>query len=387
MIAGEIGLWPKRYHLLDAWRGLAALVVVLAHTSPIKLGGYGVTIFFVISGYCIAAAAEGGVVKQTPVRQFMWRRVRRIYPPYAFSLVFFVATRLVKLWLMNVNDLHCPWYIWVQNFTMTQWLTYLVSPGRTDNPALLIVAHWSINFEEQFYLLVALVLWLSLRRRRMFPAMLIGLTVATLPYFLLFSDGWYTGFFVDYWVLFGVGTLVYLRLCCLPAARARHAIDAGLVCLTAAAGVLWWLASTRSAGLSIWGHPLTHRIDELFVAGCFALLLIGTRRFDAWFDGARFSVVLKYLGLISYSLYLVHQFNLQLVEKTVHLVLPTACPMAVTIPFLLAGHVVIASIFWYFCERPFLNTVTSIWPKKPRHDPKNLRPELDRDPLNSSAAP
>ena len=55
------------YRMLDAWRGLAALWVVMLHvrleTTPdwlYRFGAYGhlgVPMFFVISGYCIANAA------------------------------------------------------------------------------------------------------------------------------------------------------------------------------------------------------------------------------------------------------------------------------------------------------------------------------------------
>ena len=67
-------LFSPRYGLVDALRGCAALAVVLAHVPPslseATLGGapaegglhpFGyeaVLIFFVISGYCIAASAR-----------------------------------------------------------------------------------------------------------------------------------------------------------------------------------------------------------------------------------------------------------------------------------------------------------------------------------------
>jgi len=74
-------VWSERYDMLDGWRGLAAFVVLLHHVSPIRLGAEAVILFFVISGYCITAAAEAALRKGMGFRQFMLRRVRRIYPP------------------------------------------------------------------------------------------------------------------------------------------------------------------------------------------------------------------------------------------------------------------------------------------------------------------
>ena len=77
------------YQLLEAWRGLAALWVAIFHallmgillsgttpgTDPISAlimkGQLGVTIFFVISGYCIANAAVSARGRPRPLRSFL----------------------------------------------------------------------------------------------------------------------------------------------------------------------------------------------------------------------------------------------------------------------------------------------------------------------------
>jgi peptidoglycan/LPS O-acetylase OafA/YrhL len=60
------------------------------------------------------------------------------------------------------------------------------------------------------------------------------------------------------------------------------------------------------------------------------------------------------LGTISYSLYLIHQFNLTLVQETVSHLLPHAWE-PVRMVSMLALEVLFASVFWLICERPFLN--------------------------------
>ena len=39
-------------------------------------------LFFVISGYCIAAACDASARRRTPLTDYFWRRFRRIFPPF-----------------------------------------------------------------------------------------------------------------------------------------------------------------------------------------------------------------------------------------------------------------------------------------------------------------
>jgi peptidoglycan/LPS O-acetylase OafA/YrhL len=66
------------------------LTVVLNHLGVVNgvVGHMGVMVFFVISGYCIAAATESGCRNGLGFKGFMSRRVTRIYPPYLLAVVF-----------------------------------------------------------------------------------------------------------------------------------------------------------------------------------------------------------------------------------------------------------------------------------------------------------
>ena len=93
------------YKTLEAWRGFASLWVVLLHslagifqhttpqsaTNPLVIfsnyGFLGVQIFFVISGYCITAAAVTNLQRRTGLKEFVRARLRRIFPPYYFATV------------------------------------------------------------------------------------------------------------------------------------------------------------------------------------------------------------------------------------------------------------------------------------------------------------
>jgi peptidoglycan/LPS O-acetylase OafA/YrhL len=99
---------PARYDSLDVWRGVACAAVLffhaacgyvptepaaerlqagrgtavdLAHVLATKMW-VGVPLFFVISGYCIVAAAVASAARRPrPMRAFLSRRCLRIYPP------------------------------------------------------------------------------------------------------------------------------------------------------------------------------------------------------------------------------------------------------------------------------------------------------------------
>lgn len=354
---GSAALWPRRYDLLDGWRGLAALVVVCHHVTNVKLGHWAVLVFFVISGYCISASADSCVEKGVGFAGFMKRRLRRIYPPYLLALAFFLATRLAKVLLHGDNDLarFSPLQV-LQNVTLMQWWTLLAhpQPHAFGNPTLMVTAFWSLDYEEQFYLLVALMLLVSSIWPRIRMAyLLISITALSLAWAVLFGRLSY-GLFLDYWPVFGLGSLAYARLCVFRSAGARQAVDASLLGLAlVSAAVTGHHPCDREAGL-LYGHGRAVAA-EVLVGSCFALFLIGTRGMNDWVARTPLGAPLRFLGLVSYSLYLVHQFNLTAVQTAVRAILGGESPRLVWTLLTLSLHVALAAVFWYLCERPFLN--------------------------------
>jgi peptidoglycan/LPS O-acetylase OafA/YrhL len=335
-----------------------------SHDSRFAIGHPAVLVFFVISGYCISAAADACQRKGLTFTQFMWRRLRRIYPPYLLSLAFWAVTRVLKLQIDGVNDLARPWMDWLQNITLTQWLTLIGHPMNyaAQNPTLFVSAYWSLNYEEQFYLIVGLMIlfasWSSIRVR----ASMVALIVASVVWIAFFPSVCY-GIFIEYWAMFGVGGLMFHRLCRLETTALRRTAEAEILILFLLS-IAMRISGQGGAIPKTWTDfvrpPTRIAWSDLAVAAGFAILLLLLRPLDGWYKRNRWiSAPLGALGLISYSLYLVHQFNLNLVGTLVgyalHLI-GINHP-----PFLLSGmlqcvvHIFIACVFWYCCERPFLN--------------------------------
>ena len=115
----------------------------LAHYLPD--GGTGVQVFFVISGFLITGILLSTLEKSRnanqslliTIRQFFIRRVLRIFPPYFAAL--FVAFSL------NQGDWHLYW-AWLVLFAGNWYMAINNSGMGGYSP------YWSVAVEEQFYL-------------------------------------------------------------------------------------------------------------------------------------------------------------------------------------------------------------------------------------------
>ena len=369
-LASGTRFWHARYDMLDGWRGLAALSVVVQHVFQIRIGHVAVMLFFVISGYCITASATSCLKKGYGFRQFMWRRIRRIYPPYLLAIGYFVGTRFLKLGLTGANQLVTSPVTWLQNITLTQWFTLIRTnyAYAADNPANFVTAYWSLNYEEQFYLIIALMMVAALSFR--WPILRLALPLMGVAFIcnLLFSH-YSHGFFTDYWLHFGIGLLLFYRLTRIKSRAIRRSFDFGLLALAAVSAWYAWLVDAD------W---YTHRplAIELFVVATFSLLLVVLRPFNERFSNSMFALPLMKLGAMSYSLYLVHQCNLRFVSGVTSSLLPLTWRWPGM--FLqLALHVFLAIPFFLVCERPFHNK--SLVGAQSSPDPSDTATSLKED--------
>lgn len=151
---------------VQALRALAVTIVVVFHVWPDVLpGGFlGVDVFFVISGFLIGSHLFREV-HQTGTLSLTWfwaRRIRRILPA---AMVVLIAAVLTTLWVV-------PRTMWPDTFLqagsasvyVVNWVLAFQSVdylGAEDPPT--IVQHfWSLSVEEQFYILLPLVLVIAI---------------------------------------------------------------------------------------------------------------------------------------------------------------------------------------------------------------------------------
>lgn len=109
----------KQWSYITVWRGCAALCVCVGHMIQIfcqfqqpwlrVFGGViaqsSVMIFFVVSGYSIAASLHRCHQSKSPAADFFWRRFFRIYPPLIFSLLLCYLVHLIVPYLFEGGGL------------------------------------------------------------------------------------------------------------------------------------------------------------------------------------------------------------------------------------------------------------------------------------------
>ncbi len=357
----RVGSSASRFAFLDVLRGMAASLVVLHHipASKVGVGHDAVMVFFVISGYCMTAALQRGVVRAETWRCFALRRVRRIFPPYAASLV-------MACLLLGTKSIlgFAPWKpsfaILVLNGSLTQWLWLILHPMplASLNPTLILSPYWSLGYEEQFYVVMGVFLCITRTSIKKLLKIVCALTLCSLCWNLSFKDHRCFGIFLDYWAHFsiGIGVFVYLRV--LDSRRDRMV----LLCTMSLSFALAVLLASPSMGSAI---NLSNRSlpREYAVTLGTGLMLIVLSRFD---QISSMWVVRPFVGLgtISYSLYLVHYGWLGIVDRFARGIigLPSGTTLLVVFEFVL--HVLLAATFWYLWERRFVST-SSMKPRSP----------------------
>jgi len=95
------------YQSLEAFRGIAALSVVVHHLGIVnghqlaffKGAGIVVDFFFLLSGFVMAHAYNGRIVRGLGFWTYLRARLARLYPLHLFLLLFWVPYILVKIWV------------------------------------------------------------------------------------------------------------------------------------------------------------------------------------------------------------------------------------------------------------------------------------------------
>lgn len=296
---------------IEGLRGVSVAAVVAFHCFPAGVpGGFvGVDVFFVISGFLITGllANEFKCSGNVDLAAFWGRRIRRILP--AATLVLCVTSVLIcflpAIDAREAGKNVLAAALFFLNFRQAGEAVDYLADDEADNPVL---HYWSLAVEEQFYvawplLLVALFYWSSRngfsRSGSSVATIIVVLLVASFSYgaFLTFTDAPYAFFstFSRSWQ-FLAGALAALL-----AHKSRGGLDTlrdglSLACVSVLAASFLLIDKTTP-------YP---GFAALAPTGAAALLIyLNTGRRSL---GARAVAMppLRYLGRISYSLYLWH---------------------------------------------------------------------------------
>ncbi|MFZ1941801.1 MAG: acyltransferase family protein [Terracidiphilus sp.] len=315
---------------LDALRGLAALWVVMCHAadhappgahwtnSPLYFfsirGQLGVVLFFLISGYCIAGATYSAFASGKSVWRFGFERIRRIYPPYFFTIGLTAAFAAVQLAAERAHWLPLPHHPSQLNGSATFWIANLFLVQVEAGQGFLNVDFWSLCYEIAFYAIAGAILLLARQIVRKWGNEAAGmvicltfgaLTIESLVWQIVTGTG--GPFPLDLWFQFGLGGLFFVAMEIKNPALvgfSRKARALSIVFLGTSVGLSALFAVMRSLGGGSIDHPSSRAQcwAAILYLGMFWLLRISEGRF-VHLRGLR---PLFWLGSFSYSLYLFH---------------------------------------------------------------------------------
>jgi peptidoglycan/LPS O-acetylase OafA/YrhL len=342
---------------LDGIRGLAILLVLAGHFTAYggfraevavdrayhliaMLGGVGVDLFFVLSGFLITGIlvdAKGG---DRFFRNFYMRRVLRIFPLYYGALVFF----FVVLPWFRAGDPDLDALLAEQGW----YWSYLANVRMAFHgwPAFHSIGHfWSLAVEEQFYIVWPLVVFLF--RRRSLLVICAACVVASLGFRTL---SWWVGYHPM------INVLTVNRMDALAAGAFMALLARGpgrMARLTRWAPLLAGVTGGVLLAMILWTHgwvpkmPVYRTVGRSLLALFFAGLLIVAITSPRRTLLGRFFThrVLIFFGVYSYGIYVIHHpfiifmqeagFSVRLVpplfgsylpgQMLVHLVATTVC--------------------------------------------------------------
>lgn len=336
------GLAKQHLPSLDGLRAVAALLVVLYHYGfewcP---GGLGVLAFFVLSGFLITwlLLKEEQRYGAISLRRFYVRRSLRIFPAfYTYWVLLSAALLLFHKRYLVAQALASFFY--VNNY-------YQAIHG---DPNTGFSHTWSLGIEEQFYLLWPLAFLVLQRNQHRIRFLAVGV-VAVMVYreLLVFyfhrdqgyiyeafdtrADQLLIGCLLAVTLHLGAWGRLWRWLC-----ASQWAVAATVVLLVASSALAVQFGSTYRDAIGF-------LVDPVLVA----VLIAQTVAWPATGVGAALNWGwMRYLGRISYSIYLYQQVTVEPVQKILR-----RAP-AVALPATVLAVVAVASASYWVVERPFL---------------------------------
>ncbi|HEY9126009.1 MAG TPA: acyltransferase [Acidobacteriaceae bacterium] len=328
---------------LDGWRAIAIGLVIGAHCQTMLLHngsraarllatffkhtGYGVDVFFALSGYliCTLLLREKQRTQSISLARFYVRRAFRILPPMLAYVAFITILSLVgAIPAISFKEMAAVLFFF-RNYIDGSWYT----------------GHfWSLAVEEHFYAVIPLFLLIFSRKWAVrLAAILIALCIAVRWW--EYAQGWSAKSLIQFHTENRIDGLLWGALLAIAfqSAKAREwfsrHINAPILFGILIAGLVILLRFNSQPA-----HRTTVAVALPFFIGYTVLRpksLLG--RFLE-------SAPLKWIGRLSYSLYIWQMMFL--VEGARPLGLIQSFPLALILPF------VCASLSFYFVEKPMI---------------------------------
>jgi peptidoglycan/LPS O-acetylase OafA/YrhL len=337
----------SEFHIpsLDGIRAVAAFIVFLSHCGleDVVPGGFGVTIFFFLSGFLITTLLRQEYEKRGDIslKKFYLRRVYRIIPPlYIVLLVLMLPFSVGDSTHHPTNLALAAQFLQLTNYYQIFWGGDTMIPGTGQM--------WSLAVEEHFYLLFPLALALLLQRwdYRRIGILFAAACLAVLAWRCVLQFGIGVR---DNYIYFATDTRIdSLLYGCIMGIWLNPVLGRQFVNVT----------STRWAGVlvlaaGILAFTFLYRSENF--RETFRYSLQGVALFPIFFCAVRKNEwpifrwlerrPVRFLGLISYTFYLIHLKALVIVHRYTDAPMPVRAVLA----FMLA--VAFSSAMYFLVER------------------------------------
>jgi peptidoglycan/LPS O-acetylase OafA/YrhL len=293
----------KKYDFVDALRGIAVLLVIMAHTpvpGPLSslniAGAYGVQLFFVVSAFTLFLslnARQGS--ERYPVAFFFLRRFFRIAPAFYVAMLFYLLKEGIQ-----------PWQIITTLLFVNGWYPDAINS--------VVPGGWSVAVEMTFYLFVPLCFWIITNATRAWVlfGVLMAAGIAANKYLLPQILAPYAGhatisswfpllWFPSQAAVFAVGFIVFFLFKSPAKGLLAHKnVAANLSILTLPLLV-------AAAEYRLGSIPRQFIFAAIFGLLCYSLSANSVRLFV--------NPLTRYIGKISFSVYLFHFWAISIVHQ------------------------------------------------------------------------
>jgi peptidoglycan/LPS O-acetylase OafA/YrhL len=322
---------------MDFLRAIAIMLVLLAHAilsygapsylAPLQLGGIGVDLFFVLSGWLLGGALirESNKEGTINIKRFWMRRWMRTFPAYYAVLIFSVAQRLI-----TKDNVPFPteYFIFTQNYHF---------------PLEFFSISWSLAVEEQFYLIIApLMAFLATKKNKYSTIILLALLLT--PFIFrelnLYSSPKETHVRIDGCVF---GVLLAHIYYTYPAAWKKVASKSVFISTIATIAFVFFFVARY---FPEWGVQDPNKLLLAFIFGSWVLLANSSNQWSErlYVPGA------YYIATRSYSIYLLHPEVLSLMKR-----IPIELPFIIYFVITIIGSLIVAEFLYRLVEKPFMD--------------------------------
>ena len=367
---------PGHISALDGLRAFAIIAVMFHHYGEyyllpllsrsswirfaIAVGGSGVDLFFVLSGFLITGILLDTSDRSDYFPRFYWRRALRIWPLYYVFLLLVLIFHGHSFRMIGF----APYALFYRNFL------------RPDSASDIYIGQfWSLCVEEQFYLVWPMVLLYCPKRFRM--AGIIGLFIAA-----LLARGYLLAHGTD---LYTVERLTYCRMDDLVAGAAIAVLIRHGARQSSLRAICWSALVIGFAGVFLVGYG-THFVTvgltsfALLYGGAVGLSARATGHFASAFLGLP---LFRAISKRSYAMYVFHLVPLYASYKLLlRMKLFPLAPGSALLVMLAVGLITygLSWLSWRYLEEPFLLLKDWEWfSRKPRRFPKSIGPPENLD--------